>query len=146
MTTRTRPRATRARQRLGDSELLPFVVAAIVSMAFGAAFLRSPARVDEVSITNPTDYPIAVEVRGDTGGWLRLSTANAHATKTLSDVVDQGDTWTFRFHAQGHSGGEVHVDRDSLEARGWELEIPAGVGDQLRDAGATPPGTPLEEA
>jgi hypothetical protein len=141
--TRTKARGTRARRRLRDSEVLPFVVAAVAALTFGWVGLRSPTRIDEVSITNPTDYTIAVEVRGDSGGWLAMSTTRAHDSKAVADVIDQGDTWTFRFRAQGRLGGEVQVDRDALEAAGWELEIPAEVGDHLREAGARPPGAAI---
>lgn len=141
MTTRTRPqhRHTRLRGRIIESDMFAFALAALVAVGFGNVFLRDPPRVDSVSLHNPTGYDIAVQVSGEDSGWLPLSTARRHDTKTVEGVIDQGDTWTFRFRAQGRPGGEIRLDRDQLEATGWVVEIPPAVEDHLRDAGAPPP-------
>ena len=141
MSTRTEPRSAAPRylRRLARSEAVAVLVAAGVAVTVGSALLRSPATVDEVSITNPTDYHIAVEVRGSRGGWMHLSTVPRHGTITVSEVIDQGETWIFRLTAQGRRASEFRTDRRELEAAGWAANIPIVAGTELRDAGATLP-------
>ncbi len=49
----------------------------------------------------------------------------------MSEVIDQGDVWVFRFDSQGESGGELRLSRTELEAAGWRVSIPAEVGARL---------------
>jgi len=141
MSTRTRSRAVRPRriEQLAHSDTFAIAIASAVAVALGFAFLQSPATVDTISIHNPTSYDIAVEVRGTDGGWMPLSTVRRHTTTDVVDVIDQGGTWTFRLRAQGRSGGQLHLERDALEAAAWAVEIPSGVEAVLHDAGAPLP-------
>jgi hypothetical protein len=120
-------------------DLVPVVAAAAIAAGVALAFLRPPATVDAISVTNATDYDIAIDVRGAEGGWMPLSTAHRNSTTSAVEVIDQGDTWTFRLRAQGRPAGELHLQRDDLEAAGWAVEIPASTEQTLAEAGAQPP-------
>jgi hypothetical protein len=144
MTTRTNPRRTqpprRTLRQLVHSDAAAITAAGVFALSFASTFMREPDRVEGVSVTNPTDYDIAVQVRGGhDDGWMPLSTAMRHDTTTVFDVIDQGDTWTFKLRAQGRDGGEYRIDRDDLEAAGWTIELPDEVATTLRDAGAPLP-------
>src|SRR5262245_504700 len=141
MTAGTKDRASR-RRRMGwlvHSDFAAVLAAGIVAVAFGFTFLRAPVTIDVVSVTNPTDYDIAIDVRGSDGGWMPMSRAQRNSTTAVAKVIDQGDTWTFRFRAQGHHAGELRIARDALETAGWAIEIPDSTEDALTDAGTSPP-------
>ena len=70
---------------------------------------------------------------------MALATAGSDRTTTTSEVIDQGPSWTFRFSAQGRSGGEVRVTRGELEASNWTVVISDEVIDTLSRAGAPVP-------
>jgi hypothetical protein len=70
---------------------------------------------------------------------MPMSTAHRRSTTSAVDVIDQGDMWTFRFRAQGRPAGELHLQRDELEAADWAVEIPTSTEQTLADAGAQPP-------
>ena len=141
MKTSTKARVTRRQplRWLAHSDLVPVGLSALIATAVAFAFLQSPATVDSVSVSNPSDYNISVQVRGVDGGWMPLTTVPEHQTKATRDVIDQGDSWTFRFAAQGRSGGQVRIDRTALEAAGWTIQMPDHVIEQLVERGALPP-------
>jgi hypothetical protein len=122
-----------------QSDLGAFVAAGAVALAVAFGCLQEPPRISSVSITNTTRFDIAVDVRGPTGGWMPLATAERTATTSVADVVDQGHTWTFRFRAQGEQPGSLRVDRKTLEASGWAIEIPSEIERELVRAGAPLP-------
>ena len=105
MSATTKVRAARqSRLRwLVHSDIVSVATAGAVAIGVGFAFLRSPETIDTVSVTNPTDYDIGVEVRGAEGGWMPMSTAQHNTTTVVSDVIDQGAIWTIRFTAQGQT-------------------------------------------
>jgi hypothetical protein len=121
------------------SDIVSVAAAGAVAVGVAFAFLRSPEMIDTISVANPTDYDIGVEVRGAEGGWLPMSTAQRNTTTVVSDLIDQGPTWTIRFTAQGQEAGKLEIRREALEAAGWEIEVPASTEEVLRDAGAAPP-------
>ena len=141
MSADTKVRSARPRRLrwLVHSDMVPVVAAAVVAAGVAFAFLRPPATVDNISITNPTGYDIAVQARGTEGGWIPMSTAHRNRTTTVADVIDQGRVWTFRLTAQGQSAGELHIQRDELEAAGCAIEIPTTTDETLNDAGVNPP-------
>ena len=99
--------------------------------------VRGPTLVDHVSVANRSTVTIDVDVTGaDRDGWLSVAIARPNERVTTRDVVDQGETWIFRFRAGGHEGGEVRVGRDRLARAGWTIEIPDGVTDRLAAANA----------
>ena len=141
MSATTKVRAARqSRLRwLVHSDIVSVATAGALAIGFAFAFLRSPETIDTVSMTNPTDYDIGVEVRGAEGGWMPMSTAQHNTTTIVKDVIDQGAIWTIRFTAQGRQAGQLEIRRQALEAASWEIEIPASTEETLRDAGAPLP-------
>jgi hypothetical protein len=99
--------------------------------------VRGPRFVHHVRVTNRSTLAIDTDV-ADAGrdGWLSVAIARPGERMTTRDVVDQGDTWIFRFRAGGHEGGEVRVSRDRLARAGWTIEIPDPVIDRLERANA----------
>jgi hypothetical protein len=96
--------------------------------------------VDRVTILNPTDYDIDVDVTGSgRDGWLPLAIVEHGSARVVREVIDQGARWTFRFLHEGDEVGEISVARTELERDGWRVEIPAEIGEQLRDLGTPPP-------
>lgn len=94
--------------------------------------------IDKIHIGNPTDYNASVDVRGEGGGWLALTTVVANETRTVEQVIDQGSSWTFRFSYAGHEVASKYK-RDALVESGWRLEVPSEFETQLRDAGVEEP-------
>lgn len=118
--------------------VLGLVAASAVVALGGAAVPRGQRFVDRVSIVNASEYDIRVEVSGDGKAWMNLMTADRSSTTAVSDILDQGDVWLFRFAAQGRAGGDLGVPRSDLEQSGWVLEIPPEVAERLRRLGAPP--------
>jgi hypothetical protein len=141
MSADTKVRPVRPRRLVGlvHSDLLALAVSATVATWVAFTFLRAPVTIDTVAVTNPTEYDIAIHVRGSEGGWMPMSTAHRNTTTTVANVIDQGDTWTFRFEAQGHHAGELRIERDALEAAGWTIAVPDNAEAALHDAGTSPP-------
>lgn len=99
----------------------------------------TPEFVDELSIENPTDHPVKVQARGEEAeGWLTVATVPAGRTHRAGQILDQGQTWTFRFSRQ-----EVAVERtyqrDELEGQGWQVTVPDELQERLRGEGVPAP-------
>lgn len=131
---------TRTRRHLG------IAVAAVVvglAVAFGLTFLvglsSGPKTVSRITFENPTAYALDIEVSsGAAGGWTSAGSVRQKSTAEVTEVIDQGDTWVFRFDSQGASGGELRLSRSELEASGWRVSVPVQVGTRLAGAGAPP--------
>jgi hypothetical protein len=96
--------------------------------------------VDEVTIVNDTEYSANVDVTDQTrGGWLGLAVVRPQSTKTIAEVIDQGDTWIFRFDYGGKHEEELEVSRSELERNDWAVEVPQSFEQRLRDLGIPPP-------
>lgn len=95
--------------------------------------------VERVVLVNEIDYPANVDLRGDGGGWLGLSTVPAHQTREIERVIDQGDTWTFRFSYGEREPVEVEISRKELVDAGWRVEVPEELERILRDEGVPLP-------
>jgi hypothetical protein len=93
-----------------------------------------------VSVQNPTEYAMLVEVSGAHGGWLPIGTIDRHASTSFGQVYDVGDAWRFRVTSQAHDGGTFRLSRAQLERSGWHVRIPQHIVDALRSDGiqATP--------
>jgi hypothetical protein len=115
-------------------------IARVVAVGFLlAACSGAPQTVERIEIVNPTDYDIAVDVSGPNGrGWLPISLAEHRSSVTVREVIDQGERWSFRFRHFGQTVGEISMRRDQLETTDWLVEIPAEVGERLRDLGREP--------
>lgn len=112
---------------------LAVVVAAAVAVLVVGLLAREPERVESISITNPTAYQLTVDVvRPGSDSELRLGTVPRDQTVSFRQVIDHGDQWVVRLSYAGQEGGEVQVDRASLEA-GWT--VPDEIDEALRAAG-----------
>ena len=95
--------------------------------------------VERVVLVNEVDYPANVDVRGDDGGWLGLSTVPAHQTREIKQLIDQGDTWTFRFSYGKHESVVMEIAREELMDAGWRVEVPDELERILHDEGVPLP-------
>lgn len=113
------------------------VLAAIILLA---PLLRMPTRVSALTFDNPTPYDVTVESsQGGRDGWTPVGTVRAGSSATFDRVLDQGPRWVFRFSSQGQSGGRLERSRAQLDEAGWQVPIPAEVGDTLAANGAPEP-------
>ena len=96
--------------------------------------------VDHVSVTNHSGYDLNVDVSdAHRDGWLAISVATGGgATTATKEVIDQRDTWIFRFSYAGKNAGEITVPRSELAKNGWQVTVPNTVAQNLRDAGILP--------
>jgi hypothetical protein len=101
--------------------------------------VRGPAFVDQMTITNPTAFDVDVDVAGTDRRRLNLAYVDSGGSVVVRDVIDQGDTWIFRFSYGGTHAGSLRVDRARLARDGWRVEIPARVEMRLDAAGYPPP-------
>jgi hypothetical protein len=98
-----------------------------------------PSYVARLTVVNDTQYNVNVEVTGGAhDGWLDLGSVSRERTRTLEQIVDQGERWVFRFSYAGVAAGEVALDRTELSRQGWRLTVPVEVGERLREAGLRP--------
>jgi hypothetical protein len=75
----------------------------------------------------------------DRDGWLGLTLVPQRTTTTVEEVVDQGETWIFRFDYVGKYEEEIEVSRRELEQNDWTIEVPPSFAQHLRDLGVPPP-------
>ncbi len=132
--------SARARRHIG---LAVAAVVAGLAVALGLTSLvglsSGPNTVARITFENPTAYALDIEVSsGAAGGWTSAGSVRQRSTAEVSEVIDQGDVWVFRFDSQGASGGELRLSRTELEAAGWQVSVPAEVGARLAAAGAPP--------
>jgi hypothetical protein len=128
---------TSSRRRIQPAWIILGVVA-LLGLVIVSRLVPNPSAVDRVTIHNPTEYDLDVDARSGNEGWTPIGIAIARSDTAIKDVIDLGDSWTFRFAGQGRDGGEVRVTRDQLAANDWTLEVPASVGGQIRATGAPP--------
>jgi len=99
--------------------------------------VRGPRFVARVSVTNPSNLQIDVDVTGEQrDGWLSVAIARPNGSVTTRAVVDQGGTWVFRFRSGGHEGGELRVSRDQLARARFTIAVPERVTSRLAQANA----------
>ena len=135
---RSDDRSTAQDDRRRHIAVTAVVAIAVAAMLAGlSTFLRGPARVDRITVQNRSPYVVDVEVTdGARDGWLGLAAARPQERVDVTDVVDQGDRWTFRFTSGPHDGGEVTFTRAQLERSGWRVTLPASMEARLGASGA----------
>jgi hypothetical protein len=111
----------------------------VLAMLLLLASCDSPALVDRVEISNETEYTADVDVRGETGGWLGLTTVRAHDTNEVRQVIDQGSSWTFSFKYGNHDPLDLTITKEELINADWRVEVPNEFEDRLRAKGVPPP-------
>lgn len=94
--------------------------------------------VERISIANDTEYPATVEVRGVNRGWLPVTTVSPGEKRAVAEVIDQGQSWTFRFAYAGEQA-EVEFSRGELATTGWLVEVPLELEEKLHVQGIPPP-------
>jgi hypothetical protein len=139
--TRSRPsRADRPARSIGRyvrADAAAIIIAIASVLVVGVVVLAEPARVDRLTITNPSEYDISVDMTsGESGTWLPFAVVGQRSTRDYQQVLDQGDSWVFAFRSQGRDGGEVTVTRADLAAAGWKLTVPDSAIDRFRQDGA----------
>jgi hypothetical protein len=130
-------RLHRLRSTIG-SDWFAIALACLLALTVANVFLDDPERVD-LEITNPTPYVLSIEITdGGRGAWQPTARLQPGATRTIEDVLDQGDVWVLRFRGQGRDGGELEVPGHDLERASWHVDIPAEVGERLAALGVSP--------
>jgi len=139
--TAVRPETSKpAHHRVGIAVAVVVVgLAVVIGLTTLVGLSSGPKTVARITFENPTAYALDIEVSsGAAGGWTSAGSVRQKSTAEVSEVIDQGDDWVFRFDSQGASGGELRLSRTELEASGWRVSIPPEVGARLTAAGAPP--------
>jgi hypothetical protein len=106
----------------------------VVTLLWLAACSGPPARVDRITIVNPTGYDLDVDVAGrERGGWLPVAIVEARSERVAEEVIDQGEVWVFRFLHWGDPVRELSLTRAELEEAGWRVEVPGEVEERLQE-------------
>jgi hypothetical protein len=101
----------------------------------------SPPTVGRITIANRTDYNLDTEVTGrDRESWLPLAIVEARSEAVVQEVIDQGETWIFRFVHRGRPVGEVSLTRAELERSDWRVEVPEQIQQRFQQPGSPPSG------
>ena len=101
------------------------VVAAAV-IWFILAITAGPDTVPRLTIVNDSAVDVEVAVARSRGaGIVDLGPVSARSTRTIRDVIDQGDQWVFVVDTARDRIGEVSVDRDELVRDGWAVHVRA---------------------
>lgn len=133
--TLTEPRATSRTFGEGLVLVVSVAVVLVVAVVLGPS-LRLPHYIARVTLDNPTDYRLEVEVSDvNRSGWLALGEFRRNTSRPAYEVIDQGQRWLFHFSSGGVDGGEVVVSRDELRRSGWKLTVPPDIGSRLRAEG-----------
>jgi hypothetical protein len=102
--------------------------------------LRTPAEVDHLTIDNPHDWRVNVDVTdAERDGWLGIGGLDRESEQRFGSVIDQGDEWIFQFAYSGKQT-ELRVTREQLERDDWRVTVPDEFADRLRSANV--PETP----
>ncbi|MGZ4795185.1 MAG: hypothetical protein ACXVLO_02875 [Acidimicrobiia bacterium] len=132
-----RPPAGSASSKVRRSPaLLMSVVALGAGLLLVAQLLHPHAFVPRITYENSTAYTVDVDVAtSPRAGWMPAGIALDHSRSDAQEVYDLGDTWLFRFSAQGVTSDVVRMTRSELERANWHVTIPAAFGDGLRSRG-----------
>lgn len=128
------------------------LLAAAVACLGMAAACGGNNYVDELTLVNPTSYPVDVEVTdGGRTGWVGVGTAPANGERLVEQVLHQGGTWVFRFRSAGRELGEVEMTESELAQNQWRVQVPESAEERLQEEGVEPPpdlegDTPTESA
>jgi hypothetical protein len=139
MTTRTAalPRSLRRGDVAGIAAI---VLLWAIGMAALAPALRAPAHVERLTVDNPTEWRVNVDVSDEeAGGWVGLGSVDRGHRYTFAGVLDQGETWIFTFRYAGQHA-ELRLSRHQLEQAGWQVTVPADLARRLQAAAV--PETP----
>lgn len=137
--TETTTRGPRQRRRWND-ETTALIVSVCVALAAGFFMMTiEPARIDQLSVTNPSEYQIRIRV-GDSS----LGDIEPETSRQYRDVFDQGQRWALTFASQSIEAGTIEIDRSVLADNNWTVVIPNNIIEILRAAPIEP--APVSDA
>jgi hypothetical protein len=113
------------------------VTAAILAAALAVIMpaLRVPPHVDRVAVDNPHPWRVNVSAAGaEPDAWHDLGAVDREDEQDFRELVDQGDTWTFRFSYAGQHA-DLHTTAAQLEEEGWTVAVPDELATRLESAG-----------
>jgi len=122
------PTRGRRERRRWNEEVVAVVASVCVAFVAGLLMIAAePDRVDQLAITNPSEYQIRVSVGNST-----LTDVEAQTRRQYQGVFDQGQRWVFTFASQSIEAGTIEIDRSALADNDWTVVIPDDVIDALR--------------
>lgn len=72
-------------------------------------------------------------------GWVTVGLVQDNGETEFGQVIDQGDTWIFRFDYLGKHQEELETSRSELETSNWTVQVPDEFAASLREMGISPP-------
>lgn len=112
---------------------------AVLGMSLFIQSCENPTFVERVEILNDTEYTANVDVRGQRGGWLQLTTVEAHDRSEVREVIDQGSSWIFSFKYGPHDPVQTTLTKEELIDSDWQVQVPDEFQESLRAEGVPPP-------
>ena len=101
--------------------------------------LRGPSFVDEISIDNPHEWNVNIDVSDqEREGSVGIGSIEREEGQTFEEILDQGPQWIFQFDHAGVAGGELTVNRSELERADWSITVPDDFARRMRAAGVNP--------
>jgi hypothetical protein len=136
-------RSTRSQPRGRAVRIALMAVLGVAVMWAVTIGLRGPSLVNRITIDNPSEYDIHIDVR-EPGSSARLpvGVANQRCVTSFESVIDQGSVWVVEFRAQDLDGGRLTLDRSQLERDNWTIRVPTAVVESLRQTAVPPPRLP----
>jgi hypothetical protein len=105
-----------------------------------AASCSDVARIERITVNNETDYPAQVSVTSaENESWLALTTVRPHSERVVKEVIDQGETWIFRFKYIHIYEEELELARAELNQSEWQVEVPQSFSEALVEMGVEAP-------
>ena len=115
----TRPQRSASRAALVAGGAV--IAAAVIWLIL--AITATPDTVPEVTVVDDGAVDVEVAVAPSPGaGVLDLGPISARSTRSIHDVIDQGDRWVFIVDARDRLG-TIAVDRDQLAREGWTVHL-----------------------
>jgi hypothetical protein len=129
----------RVRRKLPFDPRVPVVVVvSLLVVAVIAPMLRSGSFVG-VTFSNPSNYSFEVAVSPTPeGARTVLGNVAANDSTSVTNVFDEGSSWTFHFSTQDRVVGEIVMSRDDLIRNGWHVAVPARYAQALVGEGVVP--------
>ena len=124
------PNATVAPPPVRDTRNLGWVgptlviLLAAVLMAFAAYLVHEPQTLGHVTVVNPMEQAVDVDVKAPGGPWLPVAVVDAKTTTTVTDVVDVGGPWIIRYRSAGETFSVVRRSHDDLVHNHWRIVVP----------------------
>jgi hypothetical protein len=114
-------RDTRNLRWVGPTLVILF---AAVLMALAAHLVREPTNIGQVTVVNPVEQGVDVDVKQPGGSWLPLAAVEPQSTTAVYDVVDVGGPWIIRYSISGEVLAQVERSHDDLARAHWRITVP----------------------